>query len=130
MKSADYIQTYKFLNSYGKAVVREIKARIKRDKLIDTGDLYRSINYEIIDKNKSFQVLFKMGDGEFEYGSGLPSEYGVYQDQGTVYIKPHYFFTAPIPGLSAKDFIKNLNQAMNEDIKVYLKKEAKKILGK
>ncbi len=49
MKSADYIQTYKFLNSYGKAVVREIKARIKRDKLIDTGDLYRSINYEIID---------------------------------------------------------------------------------
>lgn len=125
MTVKDYKITYKYLHQYGKAVVKEIKARIKRDKLIDTGALYRSINYVIIDKNNTLQILFRIGDGEFKYGSGLPSEYGVYQDQGTIYIDPHYFFSAPIPGLSQRTFISGLNKAMKEDVENYIAKEYK-----
>lgn len=122
----DYKYTQKYMHQYGNAVVVAIKKRIREDKLIDTGDLLDSINYDIKATAKNFQVIFKMGDGKFRYGSGLPSEYGVYQDQGTVYIDPHYFFTAPIPGLTKKIFKEKITLAMKKDVSIYIKKQIKK----
>ncbi len=126
MKVDDYKFTLKYLHQYGNAVVLAIKKRIRQDKLIDTGDLLNSINYNIKATAKNFQVVFKMGDGNFRYGSGLPSEYGVYQDQGTIYIDPHYFFTAPIPGLTKKIFKEKVSAAMKKDVTIWMKKQLKK----
>ena len=125
MKVADYVWTQKYMHQYGNAVVVAIKKRIRQDNLIDTGDLLDSINYDLKMTANSFQVIFKMGDGNFKYGSGLPSEYGVYQDQGTIYIEPHYFFTAPIPGLTKKVFSAKLKIAMKKDIAKFMKKQLK-----
>lgn len=125
MKVDDYKFTIKYLHQYGNAVVLAIKKRIRQDKLIDTGDLLNSINYDVKASAKNFQVIFKMGDGKFRYGSGLPSEYGVYQDQGTVYIDPHYFFTAPIPGLTKKVFKEKVSLAMKKDVIIWTKKQLK-----
>ena len=113
------------MHQYGNAVVVAIKKRIRQDNLIDTGDLLNSINYDLKMTANSFQVIFKMGDGNFRYGSGLPSEYGVYQDQGTIYIEPHYFFTAPIPGLTKKVFSAKLKLAMKKDIAKFMKQQLK-----
>ena len=113
------------MHQYGNAVVVAIKKRIRQDNLIDTGDLLNSINYDLKMTANSFQVIFKMGDGNFRYGSGLPSEYGVYQDQGTIYIEPHYFFTAPIPGLKKKVFSAKLKLAMKKDIAKFMKQQLK-----
>lgn len=126
MKVDDYKFTVKYLHQYGNAVVLAIKKRIRQDKLIDTGDLLNSINYQVKATAKNFQVVFKMGDGKFRYGSGLPSEYGVYQDQGTIYIDPHYFFTAPIPGLTKKVFKERVSLAMKKDVSIWMKKQLKK----
>lgn len=128
MKKEDYIFTYRYLNSYGNKVVVAIKNRIRQDKLIDTGALLNSIDYQINDKNNKFQVIFTIGDGNFRYGSGLPSEYGVYQDQGTIFIEPHYFFTAPIPGLTQADFLRDLTVAMKKDVENYVQKQIRKEL--
>lgn len=127
MKVDDYKLTVKYLHQYGNAVVLAIKKRIRQDKLIDTGDLLDSINYSVKATAKNFQVVFKMGDGNFRYGSGLPSEYGVYQDQGTIYIDPHYFFTAPIPGLTKKIFKEKVSAAMKKDVSNWMKKQLKKV---
>jgi len=113
------------MHQYGNAVVVAIKDRIRKDDLIDTGDLLDSINYDIKMTPNNFQVIFKMGDGKFKYGSGLPSEYGVYQDQGTVYIEPHYFFTAPIPSLTKKIFKEKITLAMKKDVSIFIKKQIK-----
>lgn len=126
MKVDDYKFTVKYLHQYGNAVVLAIKKRIRQDKLIDTGDLLNSITYEVKASTKNFQVIFKMGDGNFRYGSGLPSEYGVYQDQGTVYIDPHYFFTAPIPGLTKKVFKETVYLKIKKDVSIWMKKQLKK----
>jgi len=125
MKVSDYVWTQKYMHQYGNAVVVAIKKRIRQDNLIDTGDLLNSINYDLKMTANSFQVIFKMGDGNFKYGSGLPSEYGVYQDQGTIYIEPHYFFTAPIPGLTKKVFSAKLKLAMKKDIAKFMKNQLK-----
>jgi hypothetical protein len=125
MKVSDYVWTQKYMHQYGNAVVVAIKKRIRQDNLIDTGDLLNSINYDLKMTANSFQVIFKMGDGNFKYGSGLPSEYGVYQDQGTIYIEPHYFFTAPIPGLTKKVFSAKLKLAMKKDIAKFMKQQLK-----
>jgi hypothetical protein len=125
MKVSDYVWTQKYMHQYGNAVVVAIKKRIRQDNLIDTGDLLNSINYDLKMTSNSFQVIFKMGDGNFKYGSGLPSEYGVYQDQGTIYIEPHYFFTAPIPGLTKKVFSAKLKLAMKKDIAKVMKQQLK-----
>lgn len=125
MKVSDYVWTQKYMHQYGNAVVVAIKKRIRQDNLIDTGDLLDSINYDLKMTANSFQVIFKMGDGNFKYGSGLPSEYGVYQDQGTIYIEPHYFFTAPIPGLTKKVFSAKLKLAMKKDIAKFMKNQLK-----
>jgi hypothetical protein len=125
MKVSDYVWTQKYMHQYGNAVVVAIKKRIRQDNLIDTGDLLNSINYDLKMTANSFQVIFKMGDGNFRYGSGLPSEYGVYQDQGTIYIEPHYFFTAPIPGLTKKVFSAKLKLAMKKDIAKFMKQQLK-----
>lgn len=125
MKVDDFKWTMKYLHQYGNAVVLAIKKRIRQDKLIDTGALLNSINYEVKATAKNFKVIFKMGDGNFRYGSGLPSEYGVYQDQGTIYIEPHYFFTAPIPGLTKKVFKEKVSLAMKKDINVWMRKQLK-----
>ena len=125
MKVSDYVWTQKYMHQYGNAVVVAIKKRIRQDNLIDTGDLLNSINYDLKMTANSFQVIFKMGDGNFKYGSGLPSEYGVYQDQGTIYIEPHYFFTAPIPGLTKKVFSEKLKIAMKKDIAKVMKQQLK-----
>jgi hypothetical protein len=125
MKVSDYVWTQKYMHQYGNAVVVAIKKRIRQDNLIDTGDLLDSINYDLKMTANSFQVIFKMGDGNFKYGSGLPSEYGVYQDQGTIYIEPHYFFTAPIPGLTKKVFSAKLKLAMKKDIAKFMKQQLK-----
>lgn len=122
---ADYKYTEKYLHQYGNAVVLAIKNRIRQDKLVDTGDLLNSINYELKMTPTNFQVIFKMGDGNFRRGSGLPSEYGVYQDQGTIYIDPHYFFTAPIPGLTKAVFRQRLKEEMKKDVIIYTKKQIK-----
>lgn len=127
MKVDDYKFTIKYLHQYGNAVVLAIKKRIRQDKLIDTGDLLNSINYSVKATAKNFQVVFKMGDGNFRYGSGKPSEYGVYQDQGTIYIDPHYFFTAPIPGLTKKVFKEKVSAAMKKDVSNWMKKQLKKV---
>jgi len=126
MKVDDYKFTIKYLHQYGNAVVLAIKKRVRQDKLIDTGDLLNSINYSVKATTKNFQVIFKMGDGNFRYGSGLPSEYGVYQDQGTIYIDPHYFFTAPIPGLTKRVFKEKVSAAMKKDVSNWMKKQLKK----
>lgn len=118
------------MHQYGNAVVVAIRDRIRKDKLIDTGDLLNSINYDIKMTANNFQVIFKMGDGKFRYGSGLPSEYGVYQDQGTIYIDPHYFFTAPIPNLTKKIFKEKITLAMKKDVSIFMKKEIKKSFAK
>lgn len=118
------------MHQYGNAVVVAIKNRIRQDDLIDTGDLLDSINYDIKMTANNFQVIFKMGDGKFKYGSGKPSEYGVYQDQGTIYIDPHYFFTAPIPGLTKKVFKEKIGLAMKKDVATFMKKEIKKAFAK
>lgn len=125
LKAEDYVWTQKYMHQYGNAVVRAIRNRIRADKLIDTGALLASINYDIKVTAKNFQVIFKMGDGKFRYGSGLPSEYGVYQDQGTIYIDPHYFFTAPIPGLTKKVFKENMAKWMKKDLSIWMKKQLK-----
>lgn len=125
MKVDDYKLTVKYLHQYGNAVVLAIKKRIRQDKLIDTGDLLNSINYEVKSTAKNFQVIFKMGDGNFRYGSGKPSEYGVYQDQGTIYIDPHYFFTAPIPGLTKKVFKETISLKIKKDVSIWMKKQLK-----
>ena len=130
MKVSDYVWTQKYMHQYGNAVVVAIKNRIRQDDLIDTGDLLDSINYDIKMTANNFQVIFKMGDGKFKYGSGLPSEYGVYQDQGTIYIDPHYFFTAPIPGLTKKVFKEKISLAMKKDVAKFMKKEIKKAFAK
>lgn len=126
MKVSDYVWTQKYMHQYGNAVVVAIKKRIRADKLIDTGDLLNSINYDIKMTATNFQVIFKMGDGKFKYGSRLPSEYGVYQDQGTIYIDPHYFFTAPIPKLTKKIFKEKIGLAMKKDVSIWIKKQLKK----
>ena len=125
MKTSDYRHTYRFMNSYGQQMVKAIKSRIKADGLIKTGALYNSINYEIKDTGKTFEVIFKMGDGNYVHGSGLPSEYGFYLDQGTIYIRPYYFFTAPVPGLTQRDFANGLRDAMALDISVWASKQLK-----
>jgi hypothetical protein len=125
MKKEDYIITYKFLHSWGLKVVEAIRSRIRKDKLIDTGALLNSIDYDIVDSNNSFNLIFKIGDGKFKRGSGLPSEYGVYLDKGTQFINPYYFFTAPIPTLTQKEFIMQLKAAMSKDIEKYLIKKLK-----
>lgn len=130
MKVSDYVWTQKYMHQYGNAVVVAIRDRIRKDDLIDTGDLLNSINYDIKMTANNFQVIFKMGDGKFKYGSGLPSEYGVYQDQGTIYIDPHYFFTAPIPGLTKKIFKEKITAAMKKDVSIFMKKEIKKSFAK
>src|SRR5690554_5453285 len=127
MKKEDYKNTYRFLYSYGNKVVVAIKNRIRKDKLVDTGTLLNSIDYEVKDTNGQFQVIFKMVDGVFRKGSGEPSEYGVYLDQGTRYIDPYYFFTAPVPGLTQKDFRDGVAEAMRKDIEIYIAKQAKEI---
>lgn len=128
MKKEDLGNTYRYLHKYGKQVVEAIRKRIRQDKLIDTGDLLKSIDYYINDKGGKLQVIFTIGDGNFKYGSGLPSEYGAYQDQGTIYIDPHYFFTAPVPGLTSKDFARELAKAMQRDIDAYVRNELKREL--
>lgn len=129
MKEKDFKWTIKYLHQYGNAVVLAIKKRIRQDKLIDTGALLNSIDYNIISSDEHFGVEFVMGDGEFRKGSGLPSEYGVYLDQGTVYIDPYYFFTAPIPGLTKAVFNQKLGEAMSKDIDIWMQQDMKKFLG-
>jgi hypothetical protein len=130
MTNADFKLTLKYMHSYGNKVVVAIRNRIRKDKLIDTGALLNSINYEIKVTKNDFQVVFKIGDGIFKYGSGLPSEYGVYQDQGTVYIQPHYFFSAPVQGLTQTIFKKRMAQEMAKDIANFYRKEFKNNLKK
>lgn len=125
MVKEDYIYTYRFLHSWGLKVVEAIRKRIKTDGLVDTGALLNSIDYKIEDKNGSFNLIFLIGDGVFKKGSGLPSEYGVYLDKGTEYINPYYFFTAPIPSLSQREFITQLKLAMSKDIEKFIIKKIK-----
>lgn len=127
MKEEDYKNTFKYMYSYGNKVVVAIKNRIRQDKLIDTGALLNSIDFEVQFKGGKFFIEFMIGDGNFQYGSGKPSEYGVYLDQGTIYIQPYYFFTAPIPGLTQADFKRDLGIAMQKDIDAYLTKQLKSI---
>ena len=121
----EYKYTLQYMHRYGNRVVVAIKDRIRRDGLVDTGDLLDSIDYDVLQKGSTFQVQFRIGDGVFKYGSGLPSEYGVYQDQGTVFIDPHYFFTAPVPGLTAADFSRDLKAAMTKDMEIAIRKSLK-----
>lgn len=130
MTNSDFKLSIRYMHSYGNKVVVAIRNRIRKDKLIDTGALLNSINYELKITKKSFNVVFKIGDGIFKYGSGLPSEYGVYQDQGTVYIEPKYFFSAPVKGLTQTIFKKRLGQEMAKDIANFYRKEFKNNLKK
>lgn len=130
MTNEDFKETYKYMHRYGNQVKVAIKNRIRRDKLIDTGDLLNSIDYHIKVKNNEFVVEFTIGDGIFKYGSGLPSEYGVYQDQGTAYIKPTYFFTAPVKNLTATIFKKEIAKYMAKDIANFYREELKNNLKK
>ena len=127
MKVEDYKWTQKYMHQYGNACVVAIKNRIRKDKLIDTGDLLDSINYDIKLTKNNLKMIFNIGDGNFKYGSGLPSEYGFYQDQGTIYIDPHYFFTAPIPGLTKKIFNEKIKKAMQKDVALWTKRQIKNI---
>lgn len=125
MKEEDFIYTQRYMHQYGNAVVMAIRDRIRRDKLIDTGALLASINYDVkIDKG-NFNIEFKIGDGKFRKGSGEPSEYGVYLDKGTIYIEPYYFFTAPIPGLTTAVYKQKMAEAMKKDYSIWIKKQLK-----
>jgi hypothetical protein len=130
MTNADFKFTLKYMHSYGNKVRLAIKNRIRKDKLIDTGALLNSIDYHIKVTKNEFQVLFTIGDGIFKYGSGLPSEYGVYQDQGTVYIQPHYFFSAPVQGLTKTIFKERVAKEAAKDIANFYRKEFKNSLKK
>ena len=127
MTSNDFVYTQKYMHQYGNACVVAIKNRIRQDKLIDTGALLDSIAYHLKITGMSFDVIFTIGDGVFSKGSGLPSEYGMYQDQGTRYIRPHYFFTAPIPNLTVAIYKQKMKEAMLKDTNIYLKKQLKKL---
>jgi len=118
----------RYLYSYANKVVVAIKNRIRKDDLIDTGALLNSIDYVIKNNKKSWVVEFKIGDGIFVYGSGKPSEYGVYHDLGTIYLPARYFFSAPIPGLTKTIFKKEIAERAKKDISNFYKKEMKKII--
>lgn len=128
MQNSDYKYTMRFLHSYGNAVVVQIKNRIRKDNLIDTGALLNSINYEVIVTNNTFEVEFKIGDGNFTPGSKKPSEYGVYLDLGTVNIKPYYFFSAPVPNYTAKMFKEKIAETVAKDTANFLRKQLKEEL--
>jgi len=123
----DYKYTIKYMHQYGNAVVYAIKQRIRQDRLIKTGALLNSIEYELDLKNNSFGITFTMGSGVFNaFERPLdPATYGIYLDQGTIYITPHYFFTAPIPGLTKTIYKQRIKESIKKDILQWAKKQLK-----
>ena len=121
-----YKHTLAFMHRWGNKVVVAIKNRIRRDDLIDTGALLNSISYNIEGTGPDFELTWQMGDGEFNYSDpATVADYGVFQDQGTIFIKAHYFFSAPIPGLTQKDYIRDLKVAAAQDEKDFVYAQVK-----
>lgn len=132
MTRSDYVYTNIFLERYARAVVKAIKDRTPKD----TGELQASINYKITYYRDTFNIYFAIGNGRFQKGSGLPSEYGTYLDAGGEKITYHYkgsrkrtkgWFSDPIPGLGERYFTTNLLVNMQRDQQLFLTKLVKSL---
>lgn len=84
--------------------VIDIKNSILNKKVYKTGDLFRSINYNITNEDISFYMI----------------SYGKFVDQGTRYISPRYFFKKVIERniVDLKDAILN---PLKDEILIELK---------
>jgi len=68
------------LEKFGKETTQLIRRDIRYKKLVKTGKLVGSIDFKVVNKNKSYEVEFYM------------VEYGKFLDEGTRYIKAQKFF--------------------------------------
>jgi hypothetical protein len=135
MKDSDYKFTLKYLHVYGRKVVNAIKQRINGslgyERLIDTRAMLKSVDYKVAFTKKTIFVDIFIGEGPFNYSDRPPGPetYSVFLDKGTKYIFPHGFFSDPIPGLTTKDFQKQVKIEVAKDLAVWARKELKEAFG-
>ena len=128
MTKKEYKYTNEFCVRYGSQVVKALKKRAP----VDTGALRADINYKVTFYAQKFNVTFYVDDHLIPPNSTLaPSEYGYILDKKDFLDRTHgsrstqNWFTAPIPGLDERYFLKNLKIAMIKDQKALALKAMK-----
>ena len=109
-----YTKLQSTLNQFGRETVEVIKKDIRYKKAIDTGKLLGSIEYQLYDKGRGFEVDFFMVN------------YGKYVDEGTRYIKAREFFIRNIE-LQYKKWENKIADALLEDAAYDLEESLKKL---
>lgn len=57
-----YPSVYKVMKDFGTVTVREMKKKLKASGKVASGDLYNSINYQIVDNGDTLSLAFAMED--------------------------------------------------------------------
>ena len=124
----DWPNTYKYMLKFGYKVVGAIRSKIRKYDLIQTGDLLAGIDFEILQKGKSFGLVFTIDEVEFgkfqKSNPAKPEEYGVYVNYTK---KGKHYFTATVDELTRREFEENIDVPLQKDIELQLQKELKKI---
>lgn len=118
----DWKYSREFMKRFGSQLVKEIKRRTP----VDTGSLRADVVFEVQERKDGLLLLITIDDHITPVNSDtLPSEYGLYLDQGNNYTRrsdpmvgqsTQGWLTAPIPGLTAEDFVSGLEAAMSRDV--------------
>lgn len=94
----------RFLEGFGKETQKKIVQKIIKVGAVKTGNLKKSIAYNIIKKGDSYEIEFSMID------------YGQYVDEGTEYIKPREFFVKVIEQYIEKVFDEVMDEAIEQEL--------------
>lgn len=98
-----------FLSDFGLLTKKKIVDKIIQVNAIRTGDLKRSISYNVNKKGDSYEIEFSMID------------YGQYVDQGTKYIEPREFFVKIIEETISKAFDEVMDEALEKELEKIFK---------
>lgn len=111
-----------FMKRFGAKLVAAIKKRAP----VDTGSLRADVVYDITETKDGLVFLITVDDHIAPANSDVPpSEYGLYLDQGSMYMRrtnpmsgqpTQGWMTDPVPGLTPEIFTKGLSDAMQRDI--------------
>lgn len=99
----------RFLKGFGEQTKKKIVQKIIRVGAIRTGNLKKSIAYNIVKKGDSYEIEFSMID------------YGIYVDEGTKYIKPREFFVKVIEEYIEKVFDEVMDEALEQELEKIFK---------
>lgn len=142
-----YPNTYAEFDKYGASVVKEMRTRLFNNGSIASETLYNSLDYEIIDDKKGFELAFLLEDyyvyvdkgrrpgkfpplkniREWTRLKGIPESatYPIAKKIAEEGIRPTNFYTISTTRRE-KQFLTQVNKAMAKDIGLFFKQEFKR----